>query len=116
MEFFGSLSYAEIKLLSQIKLGTIHRNTFVTGFITYLGHLSVAEVILWFVETNTFFTSSFKMYLNSVCRSCYILRFLSTRNHLKCILISVLRLMESVEDFLRSAATQGNLISIHKYS
>lgn len=94
----------------------MHRNTFVTGFIIYFRHLSVAEVILWPVETNICFTSSFEMYLNSVCRSCYILRFLSTRNHLKCILILVLRSTGSVDDFLCSAATQGNLISIHKYS
>lgn len=68
----------------------MHRNTFVTGFSIYFRHLPVAEVILWPVETNICFTSSFEMYLNSVCS--YILRFLSTRNHLKCILILVLQI------------------------
>lgn len=104
MWYFGKLAYAEIKLLSQIKLDTIHSNGFVTGLL-----LVILTYGKWY------FTSSFDTHLSGIHRICYILN-LSTRHHLKCTLILLLRLMESVDDFLCFATTEGNLIFIHEYS
>lgn len=42
-------------------LEIIQRNAFITSFIIYLRHLSVAKAILWPVETNICFAYNFEM-------------------------------------------------------
>lgn len=43
MGYIGSLNYAEIKLFSQIKLDTIHNNSFVNSLIICLEYLTCGK-------------------------------------------------------------------------
>lgn len=57
-----------LAILAMLKLNYVHknleiiqRNAFITSFIIYLRHLSVAKAILWPVETNICFAYNFEM-------------------------------------------------------
>lgn len=102
MWYFGHLTYAEIKLLSQIKLDTILRNSFVTGLII-TWNIGLWKVILRFQIWRAFEWNLQKLLHFKIV-------------YQKCILILLIRLMESVDDFLCFAATEGNSIFVHEYS